>query len=149
MAKHELEKSEIVELYNSASPESKKKLEDKFGKDFFSSGWMELWNKFCKENNINIELPYPSPKDEDEESDNAFKMLKKIISVKNRGWKPAKGEKRWVPIFEETSSGFAFSYSGCGLWRTCTLVGSRLSYKEEKVCNNTVKEYLPIYNKYL
>lgn len=136
-------KSEIV----------KTSLERVFGKHAFESStdWLKLWEKFCKENNLHVKLPFEDAADAIQESTNAHFMLQYIVPIRNKGWVADwdnSDEYKYWPYFE-MRSGFAFSLSGYASWYTYSNVSSRLCYSSEKLCRETVNEFLPIYKKYM
>lgn len=139
--------------YAAANAEGKKLLEKIFGKEAFetSTDWLKLWEKFCKENNLHVKLPFEDAADAIQESTNAHFMLQHIVPIRNKGWVPDwdnSHEYKYWPYFE-MRSGFAFSRSLCDGWRTDSCVGSRLCYSSDKLCRETVNEFLPIYKKYM
>lgn len=148
-----ISKSTLVEAFNNGSGDVKKVLKDLFGKDVEpkETDWIELWNKFCKENNLSVNLPHDQPSGMDEESENAFRMLKEIIKFKNKGWVPdwnKSSQYKYYPWFYMTAgSGFSLVvvHASC----TYANVGARLVFESEDVAEATAIEFLPIYKKFM
>lgn len=139
--------------YKTADKEQKKLLEKIFGKELFNETWLDLWQKFCKENKLTLTLPFQTASNANEESVDAYFMLTHIIRIKNNGWKPDwtnSSQYKYTPYFYiDTDSGSRFACGGCGGWVTSSYVGSRLCFKSEKLAKKTAKEFLPIYEKYI
>lgn len=143
----QIEESKAKELYKTASDEFKIMLEDSFGKAFFNNNWMELWEKFCRENKLTLALPYPNPASSDEEYIDAQFMMMHIIR-KRRKKKPDfnnSNEYKYYPVFDMRScSGFGFSNSSTFIWCTHANVGSRLCIPDDdKMIQALAVEFLP------
>ncbi len=148
-----IDKSTLIKAFNDGSADVKKVLQDLFGKDVEQkeNDWMKIWDKFCKENKLSVKLPHDKPDGIDEESENAFRMLKEIIKVKNKGWIPDwdnSSEYKYYPWFYMTA-GSGFSLCGVGCGRTGTNVGARLVFESEEIAKTTAIEFLPIYKKFM
>ncbi len=79
-------------------------------------------------------------------------VLKAMIIIRglNEGWWAAKGEKKWFPIFDTScSSGFGFSNSAYGDWRTDAGCGSRLCLKNEKLSNYMGAQFTSLFKNIL
>lgn len=154
MSKEKIEASKVtvLEAYAKADRDGKDLLEVVFGKDKFksSSDWMNVWNKFCKDNKLKVVLPHANPKDSDEEWDNSCVMLRNIFKIKRGKWKPDwndSSQYKWFPYFS-CSSGFGFEYSYSIFEYSTSYVGSRLCLPTEKLSNSVAKEFLPIFEKF-
>lgn len=151
--KIEADKENVLEAYRNAKPAEKKILEKVFGKEKFynpSSDWMEIWNKFCKDNKLKVSLPHSNPKDADEEWDNSCVMLRYIFKIRRGNWKPDftdNNQYKWFPRFK-CSSGLVFEYSSSDVWYAFTTVGSRLCLPTEKMSDSIAKEFFPIFEKF-
>jgi len=149
----QIEEGKAKELYKTASNEFKSMLEDSFGKNFFNNDWMELWEKWQKKHNLNIQLPFQNPKNAEEESSNAHHMLIHIVPIeRGADFVPDydnSSQDKYEPRFYMGSSGFGFSYSYCDDWAAAADCGSRLCSPTHKVCMRIAEEFLPIYKKKL
>lgn len=139
--------------YKTADDKTKALLEKIFGKENLVSSnlWMELWEKFCKENNLTLNLPYPEPKDGDEEYIDANFMMMHIVRKKRRkkpDWNNT-NESKYTPYFDmRKSSGFGFSGSDTNCDGTGTGVASRLCIPNDRdLAVQIQNEYEPIYEK--
>lgn len=120
--------------------------------------WIDLFKVLCHDNGLVFSdiVPNEYPKNRKQEANVAHAMIMEIVELANKKdnggkiWIPDynDGTRKWTPVFNLSASGFGFSYTFCDLWYTITVAGSRLEYKVEKTCEQTVKKYLPIYEKY-
>lgn len=147
-----LNKEKIITLYNEGNDKTKEMLIMEFGKEIFSStkAWIELWDKFCKDNKIKVILPHANPETPEEKWDNSCVMLRYIIKIRRGNWVPDlndKDQKRWFPVFEMTPTGLVFSYTlfECWLSLSFATIGAPLCYPTSKLVKDTVNEFLPIY----
>lgn len=148
----EANKENVLEVYRNASKSERKVLEKVFGKEKFiqPSDWMNLWNKFCKDNKLKVVLPHLNPKDADEEWDNSCVMLRNIFKIRRGNWKPDftnGNQEKWFPYFC-CSSGFGFVFSVTYFVSSFTTVGSRLCLPSRKMSDDVAKEFLPIFEKF-
>lgn len=164
------EESIILQAYNNANEEEKSVLKNLFDEGIFIKHfaskpvWIQLWDKFCFENNLNIRLPHNQPTSAKEEWDNSCVMLRHIVEIKIHQWSQVQklktdwvpnwndgNERKFYPRFNMNTLGglFGFSYSDYGLWNANSVPGSRLCYPTAELCEETVKEFLPIYEKYM
>lgn len=141
-----------IQLYNEGNDSTKQSLIKQFGEEIFtrSSDWIELWDKFCKENKLSVTLPHDNPVTSDQEWDNACVMLRYIISIRRKGWVPDWNDRtqyKYYPWFNMSGSGF--SYRDYEDDRSCSILGSRLCFPTSKLAEATAKEFLPIYEKFI
>lgn len=163
--------NEIQVLYEASNETGKSILEKKYGKDFFSDkGWTELFEKFCKDNNLTITqdsrkartepgytyLPHAEPVGPEEEHDNASRMIRTIIAHNNKAKKfkadyKNKKQYRYFPVFEMKETGLVFSITCYGNWSSLSvaIVGAPFVSPTHEDAMAIAKEYLPIYVKYL
>ena len=146
-------KENVLEAYRNADVKGKQILEKVFGKEIFSTptDWIEQWKNFCKENNLTVTLPYSDPEDKEQQAINAYVMLRHIIQIRNKGWKPDwdnSNEYKYYPYFD-MRSGFGFSDTRYVYWRTSTIVGSRLCFLSAELAESTAKEFISIYEKFI
>jgi hypothetical protein len=111
---------------------------------------LEIYNEFCKENNLDASLPYSDPKNANQENTNAYEMVKTIIRHEN-GDKVADGlnikQIKYYPWFDiDPNSGFGLSYNGYGDWFTVSIVPARLCSLDSKNVKPIAEKYLPIYS---
>lgn len=146
-------KNEILSLHREGNAAVKQFLINRYGEDVFKSSttWMELWQKFCKDHELDLTLPYPTPANPDEEYIDAHFMIMHIIR-KKRKKKPDfnnSNETKYNPVFDmRSTSGFAFSYSLCDYWSAYSDVGSRLCIPSDRaLMEQLAVEFLPIYEK--
>lgn len=166
-----LSPSEVKILYEGSNEEGKSILEKNYGKDFFSDkSWTELFDKFCKDNDLIITqdsrkartepgytyLPHAEPVGAEEEHDNASRMLRTMIAHRNKkqDWKANpkdKKQKRWFPIFTWTETGLVFSDTHYENWfsHSSAIVGAPFVLSTSDEAAAFAKENLPIYTKFL
>lgn len=75
-----------------------------------------------------------------------------IAQALNQGWLPDwedEDQEKWYPWFAHRSSGFGFSYTGFGLSRSGTTVGSRLYYATDELATYAGKQFESLYNEML
>lgn len=170
----DLDQADILQIYNEGNENIKQHLikkfgKDFFGKDFFEKDWKRLFEVFCETKNLKITydpalkreagyayLPHENPFDAEEEHENASKMLRIIISDKNRelGFKADyknRMQERWFPVFEMTEAGLVFSHASYGAWRSgmIAIVGAPFVTASSENAKQLALQYLPIYRKYL
>ena len=147
-----ISRSKLINAFTNGSGVVKKALQDLVGKHIeleVSNDWIKLWDKFCNENKLSVKLPHAKPADLDEESENACRMLKEIIKVKNKGWVPdwnKSNQYKYYPWFYMTA-GSGFSLYAVDYGSTGTVVGARLVFQSEELAKATAIEFLPIYKK--
>jgi len=157
-----MNEQQIIMEYENANEDGKKLLlrifdEGIFVKKFVKKPiWIQLWEKFCKENNLNVVLPNTYPKSAEEEYDNASVMLRYIVGIKRGSWAPNWNDEKqykYFPRFDmrDTMGGSSFGFAAAyyGAWAATSGAGSRLCYPTETLCIETVMEFLPIYEKYM
>ncbi|MBI3500785.1 MAG: hypothetical protein HY063_03240 [Bacteroidetes bacterium] len=157
--------------YPSADTNGKSLLKRIFGEDAFknNSDWIELFQNFCKKNNLTITYDYSKRKeagyaylpheklvDAEDEHENASCMIRKIIALNNKekNFIPDyknKSQRRWFPVGEMTEAGLVFSHTFYEYWGSSTLafVGSPFVSPTSDEAKRLFVEYLSIYEKYL
>lgn len=97
------------------------------------------------------ELPYKNPITPDQISENAYKELVLIIRVLNEDWIPSFGtnENSYLPYFNLSSSGFAFSFTHFNIWSTGTNVAARLCYRTRELAEFGGKHFESTYKRYM
>lgn len=115
-----------------------------------SNDWMLLWEKFCRENNLDVELPYKDPKDRRQQSVNAYEMLTYIVPIRRGKWTPDwnnTSQYKYYPWFwMDRKHGFVFDGTYCASDHSG--VGSRICFPSAELCEATAKEFLAIYRIY-
>ncbi|MGN6491202.1 MAG: hypothetical protein ACTHLE_04340 [Agriterribacter sp.] len=133
-------------IYPSAIPELKTILEANWGKSFFSQKITErvkTWEDVCREANEDPDDIIYRTGTADEI---AYKKLKVIIRVLNEGWSPNwndSSQRKWYPWFYLSSPGFRFLVTHFEF--TYAIVGSRLCFKSEELCEFAAKQFTSIY----
>jgi hypothetical protein len=86
-----------------------------------------------------------------EQDEIAYRILKMLAKSLNQGWVPDwsnHNEYKYYPYFElGGSSGFRFH--GYGLWRSHSLVGSRLCFKTRELAEHAGKHFTDVYRKFM
>ncbi len=146
MEEKEAEK-EAIELYATASSETKKWLEKYFDKKVLSQDICDRvidYPSACEEIKVKPgeRIPFPSPKNDYEKAMNLHGVrltIAEALQQGKTGW--------WEPVFRKTSSGFGFSDSRAARGTTTTVAGLRLSFDSEKKSDYFGK--LDIHDEYL
>lgn len=116
-----------------------------------STDWIKLWEKFKRENNLDVELPHKDPKDRDEQSDNAYFMLRHIVKIRRGPWTPDwnnTSQKKYYPWFRMKTGKTGFVFHDSYYAYDGSLVGSRMCFPSAELCEATAKEFLAIYRIY-
>jgi hypothetical protein len=80
-----------------------------------------------------------------------------IAEALNEGWKPNwndRSEYKYYPWFEVKASknkpsGSGLSFHGCGGWRSCASIGSRLCFKNRELAEYAGTQFIDLYNDFL
>ena len=72
-------------------------------------------------------------------------MLKILCDVMNEGWVWQPGEYGWLPWFNLSDGGFAFSDSSYGGWYSYSDVGSRRCFKTEKLADLAAEKFPEVF----
>lgn len=76
--------------------------------------------------------------------------LKVIIEALNEGWTPDwsnSSQYKYTPYFKH--DGTAFVFCVCNSWYSVSNVGSRLCFKDAKLCEYCAKQFIDLYNEFL
>lgn len=140
MNNFELTQSEILSIYKETSDSGKKILDDKFGKDKFSSKIEDrIWSlkDACLANGTPIEdaIPYPTPKNEKQRCVNAFSAKIEFVQAFNESvipdWKNSMQYKYTNWYYLNGCSGFGLSFFVVHCADSHTRVASRLYFLKE------------------
>lgn len=138
--------------YKNGSEHNKRFLIDLFGKEMFDTTFLDDFELFCQENNIDY-TDFITKYSNLDDNGLAHEMMKVIIKITNGEWKADwlnLNQKKWFPLFEyKVGSGFGFSYSNYVGSSAYTLVGSRLCFENENESKKTAIRFIKIYNKFL
>lgn len=147
--------------YNNGSEELKQSFRRMYDENIFikrfkkpKPEWIQLWDKFCLENDLNIHLPHAHPKTSEEEYDNASMMLRHIVKIRTNNWIPNwdnESEKKFYPRFDMRThnGGSSFGFTYYVIWYSDSSAGSRLCFPNAVLCEKTIMEFLPIYEKFI
>ena len=151
----QIEEKKARELYKTASEELKKILEDTFGKDFLSekvTDRVETYEDAMKETG-RPDVPEFSELPEDIRE--YFKAQYKILVITealNEGWKADwkdENQKKWVPWFEVSPSGFVFSDTYYRYSYPYAGYASRLCFKNEELAEYAGKQFVELYRSFI
>jgi hypothetical protein len=143
-------------MYQTASPELKKDLEDTFGKNLFYKNVMDRVKTFddaCREiGTTEKEFNQKFGCIGLDKNDIVFKKLKIIIKVLNEGWEPDwdnTNQRKWYPWFNMQSGGFGFSLTNFDVWTTHSYFGSLLCFKSQELCEYAATQFKSEYADYM
>ena len=138
----------LKKAHNDGCDDTKKVLENLYGKEVFKSEEIESFEDACSALGIKASDILSKHDTKDEE---AYKKLKIIIKALNDNWEPDwddSNQKKWYPWFKMVRSGFRFVYSRWAVTLTDT-AGSRLCFKSEKLADYAGKKFEGIYKEFL
>lgn len=137
----------LKKAYSEGCDDTKKVLENLYGKEIFESEEIESFEDACSALGIKVSDVLSKHDTKDEE---AYKKLKIIIKALNDGWEPDwddSNQKKWYCWFK-MGSGFRFGRSAWDGTSTRT-TGSRLCFKNEKLANYAGEKFTDIYKSFL
>lgn len=151
MKEFKVDQEFILEAYNAACDNWKKKLKSKFP---------EAWPKNITDKVKTFEdvesilgkvvLPYTNPSTKQQVSTNASVKIQHISKALNEGWTPNfnnSDERKWYPWFEKKISGW--SVRGVGYYCGLAGMGSDFFFKSEELARYAATKFLEIYKEYL
>lgn len=152
-----IKKTNLQKAFNEGCDDIRKVLKNLFGDDIAPKNILEKINTMddvYREAGIKEEdvLPYKNPKNGRQIFLNACAKIDLLREVLNEGWEADwsnSSQSKYVPWFEQKSSGSRFSYYDCGLWFTLTFVGSRLCYASREKAIHAGTKFIDVYNEFL
>lgn len=150
----EITKTNALKAYEEANADTKKVLANMFKGQMTFDGKItdrvKTFEDACRERGLSASQLLENWKANDYSSDEiAYKKLKIIAKVLNEGWIPKMDgvEYRYEPYFTLSGSGFAFH--DAHYWRTCTLAGSRLCFKNRELAEYAGRTFINEYKEFL
>ena len=152
--KNQINEQKARQLYKEL-PSMKQGLEEIFGKAFFDADIFERVKSYedaCTELGIEpineAELKRQGVPDDEI----AYRMIKTITKALNAGWEADwtdDDEKKWVPYFNVSPSGFVFDVSD--YYYSLALAGDavRLCFKDEKTSSYAGRTFTDLYRRFI
>ena len=143
----EIKTENLKKAYSEGCDDTKKVLENLFGKEILESSEINSFEDACSILGIKVSDVLSEHDTKDEE---AYKKLKVIIKALNDGWEPDwndSNQKKWYAWFK-MGSGFGFGYSTWAV-TNANATGSRLCFKSEKLATYAGKKFGDIYKEFL
>jgi len=149
------DKGKVLAVYNKSKGGKKGLLENIFGIKTFQPEIKERIKNFddvLRENGIK-KSDFEKSCDGLTKDEVAYKQLKEIVKAFNEGWIPDwtnSNEYKYYAYFTMGSpSGGGFSYYVFDVWRTLSVVGSRLCYKSSDLAKHAGQLFENIYKHFL
>ncbi len=142
---------ETIQIYKESNPSERILMEKIFGKEPFKdvlSEWKEVFQNFCKENNIDFDA-FMKKYSILEDSGIARQMIKTINGIINSKWKVNhrdKKQEKWFPVFTyDDKTGFGLSTANVNNSHSFTHIGSRLCNENSKTAELVGRKFLKIW----
>lgn len=142
----QIDETNALKLYPSASSEFKTLLHDTFGEKFFQrkiTDRVKTYDDACQVLGFDSVIYGYEEMSEDEI---AYRKLKVIIKALNEGWTPDwnnSDEPKYYPWFYMNKPGFRLLYVNG--YYTYSLVGSRLCFQKREVAEYAAAQFLDLY----
>ncbi len=146
-----IDEQKLKDLYSSVCPEFQKKLLTTFGQEIFVTDIKDRIKTFEDACAVYGILPQSVFSLSDTPDEIAYKKLKIITRALNEDWVANwtdNKERKYYPYFEFVP-GVGFRFFVYDFWIPCTIVGSRLCYKNWELAKYSAEQFRELWNDFL